>query len=115
MKPYLPKFVMLSNLTLMNFSEANGQILNDICRALKLRRAEDGFSYRTHSAGRNDPDDPSTWNLPVYHCSVWIVKLSIIHYLRAFPHYCDVLPQFGINPESVFAQGDLENKGSYEN
>jgi hypothetical protein len=79
----------------------NGQILNEICRMLKKRRAEDGFSYRTHHAGQNDPTDPSTWGLPVYHSSKWITVLSIIRFLRAFPQYQDVLCQFEVNPESI--------------
>jgi len=88
----------------MNITNASSKTLNEICRALKRRRADDGFSYRTQHAGRNDPANPSTWSLPVYHYPVWIAKSSIIRYLLTFPQYQDVLPQFGINPESVYWQ-----------
>jgi hypothetical protein len=84
----------------------NGRTLNEICRMLKRRRAEDGFSYRTHHAGRNDPADPSTWSLPVYHASTWTTALSISRYLRAFPQYREVLSQFGVDPDSVFVEGE---------
>ena len=91
----------------MNIADVNGQTLNEICRALKSRRAEDGFSYRTRHAGRNDPDDPSTWSLPVYHGPTWITALSIIRYLRAFPRYRDVLCQFGVDPKCILNEEDI--------
>src|SRR5574341_2674093 len=91
----------MSRINDMDITTINSRTLNDICRALKHRRVEDGFSYRTRHAGRNDPIDPSTWNLPVYHCPVWFARFSMISYLTAFPRYRDVLSQFRINPESV--------------
>jgi hypothetical protein len=94
----------------MDLTKANGRTLNEICRTLKRRRAEEGFSYRTHHAGRNDPADPSTWSLPVCHGPTWITALSIIHYLRAFPHYCDVLSQFGVDIESILSEDYAEAK-----
>ena len=91
----------------MDVSSANGRLLNDICRALKHRRAKDGFSYSAHHAGRNDLNDPSTWNLPVYHGPGWLTKLSIARYLQAFPHYQDVLVEFGIDPSSIFVEENI--------
>ena len=88
----------------MDIASANGRILNNICRALKYRRAEDGFSYRTLHAGRNDPHDPSTWNLPVCHSPTWIIRLSIIRYLHAFPNHQDMLLYFDIDPVSIFTE-----------
>ena len=90
----------------MDIVNVDGQTLNEICRALKYRRAEDGFSYRTHHAGRNDPVDPSTWSLPVYHGSKWNTISSITRYLQAFPHYRDVLLQFDVDPDSLMAEAD---------
>lgn len=95
----------------MNIKDANGRTLNEICRALKRRRAKDGFTYRTRNSGLNDPSDPSTWRLPVYHGKASIISTSIVSYLRAFPWYSDALPQFGIDPASIFA----EERPSYEN
>src|SRR3972149_8009762 len=91
-----PSSAMRARVTVMDAPTANGHTLNEICRALKRRRAEDGFSYRTHHAGRNDPSDPSTWDLPVRHCSSWIAALSVAQYLHTFPQYKDVLSQFGV-------------------
>ena len=88
----------------MNIANVNGRTLNEICRMLKRRRAEDGFSYRTHHAGQNDPEDPSTWNLPVGHGLTWITALSIVRYLRAFPRYRGVLSQLGIDLDSILAE-----------
>ena len=85
----------------LDIANLNGQTLNEICRMLKRRRAEEGFSYRTHHAGLNDPTDPSTWGLPVYHGSKWVTALSITRYLRAFPQYREVLSQFGVNFDSI--------------
>ena len=87
----------------MDIASVDGRTLNEVCRALKQRRAADGFSYRTRHAGRNDPSDPSTWILPVHHSPTWIIALSVIRYLRAFPRYQDVLSHFGIDADSVFA------------
>jgi hypothetical protein len=88
----------------MDIADASGQTLNEICRTLKRRRAEDGFSYRTYDAGRNDPTDPSTWSLPVYHGSTWSSVSCIVRYLRAFPNYQSVLSQFGVDPQSIFSE-----------
>jgi hypothetical protein len=88
----------------MDSTNASGKTLNEICRTLKRRRAEDGFSYRTHDAGRNDLADPSTWSLPVYHCSTWYLVSCIVRYLHAFPNYQSVLSQFGVDPQSIFSE-----------
>lgn len=88
----------------MDIANVNSQTLNEICRMLKRCRAEEGFSYRTHHSGKNDPKDPSTWSLPVCHGPAWITALSIIQYLRAFPRYQKVLSQFGINPKSILTE-----------
>ncbi len=90
----------------MDIANATGRMLNNVCRALKQRRAQDGFSYRTRHAGRNDPSDPSTWSLPVCHGPTWLTELSIVRYLRAFPDYQDVLAQFDIDPVSTFVEED---------
>ena len=90
----------------MNIEDVNSRTLNEICRMLKRRRAEDGFSYRTRHAGRNEPNDPSTWSLPIHHGPAWITSLSIVRYLQAFPRYRDVLAQFDIDPRSVFSRED---------
>ena len=89
----------------MNIADVVGRTLTEICRALKVRRAGDGYSYRTHHAGQNDPTDPSTWNLPVYHCPVWLARSSIIRYLIAFARYVDVLSQFGVAPDTILVEG----------
>jgi len=93
-----------------DIADLNGRTLNEICRMLKRRRAEEGFSYRTHHAVRNDPTDPSTWSLPVYHASKWVTALSITRYLRVFPQYRDVLSRFGVNSDSTVLEG-----GGHEN
>lgn len=95
----------------MDIRHASGRTLNEICRELKRRRAEDGFSYRTHYADRNDLTDPSTWSLSVYHGPTWITALGIIRYLRAFPRYQAVLSHFGIDVEGVLTeQGEIGNE-----
>ena len=91
----------------MDIANASGQVLNDICRMLKRRRAKEGFSYRTHHSGRNDPSDPSTWSLPVCHGPTWLTRLSIVRYLRAFPNYQDEIVQFGIDPASIFSEENV--------
>ena len=81
----------------MDIANANGNIMNEICRELKRRRARDGFSYRAWHAGQNDPKNPSTWDLPVRHTTTWISALCIIQYLRTFPQYLNVLDEFNIS------------------
>jgi hypothetical protein len=88
----------------MDIANVDGRTLNEICRQLKRRRASDGFSYRAYHAGQNDPTDPATWDLPVYHGASWNTALSIVRYLRAFPRYRDALLQFSIDPNSIFAE-----------
>jgi hypothetical protein len=89
----------------VDIKSVSAQTLHEICRTLKSRRANDGYSYRTHHAGRNDLSDPSTWNLPVYHGSTWVATECIIQYLHTFPHYRDVLSQFGIDDQSMLKEG----------
>ena len=91
----------------MDIANVSGRTLNEICRMLKRRRAEDGFSYRTRDAGRNDPADPSTWGLPIYHGSTWSIVSCIVLYLRTFPKYQSVLSQFGVDPKSIFPEDDV--------
>jgi len=100
----------MSKVSDTGITNVNSRTLSEICRALKLRGAEDEFSYRTRHIGQNDPDDPSTWNLPVYHCPVWFARFSIVSFLIVFPRYRDVLSQFGINPESISSQGSTRGE-----
>ena len=88
----------------MDIVSADGQTLREVCRTLKRSRTEDGFSYRTHHAGQDDPLDPSTWNLPVYHGAKWATIMSLKRYLRAFPKYQSVLSEFGIDVQSLFVE-----------
>ena len=97
----------LGKMNNMDIANASGRTLSEICRMLKSRRAEDGFSYRTHHAGRNDPNDPSTWSLPVCHGKTWLAALSIIRYLRAFPRYQDSLSQFDIDFKTILTEDNV--------
>jgi hypothetical protein len=88
----------------MDIMNVNGRTLREICRTLKQCRAEDGFSYRTFNAGQDDPSNPSTWSLPVYHGSKWATMLNLKRYLQAFPKYQSILAQFGIDPQSLLVE-----------